>query len=364
MHQLTCVADYEKKCQSLIEKSALDYFKSGSGEEETLKRNKDAFKKLRIRPRVLINVSKVNLNVEIFGSKLEWPVGVSPTAMQKMAHPDGEVASARAAGKAGSLFILSSLSTTSLEEVAEKAPDTIKWFHSHLFKDREMTENLVIRAEKAGYKAIVFTVDQPVFGIRKTCDFKLPSHLSLANLVCIESENNNISDTSSGIANHSLEIFNASITWKDVEWFTQFTKLPVLLKGVLTREDAILALNHGVKGIIVSNHGGRQFDGVPSSIEVLPEIVEAVGKDMFVAFDSGVYQGVDAFKALALGAKLVLLGRAVLWGLGVDGQKGVEDILAIVKNELNVSMSLAGCTEVNKIGNKTVVHENYFSTCK
>lgn len=170
-----------------------------------------------------------------------------------------------------------------------------------------------------------------------------------------------MSSISVGLAQYSQELFDASLTWKDVEWFTKFTKLPVILKGILTKEDAILALNSGCKGIIVSNHGGRQLDGVPSSIEVLPEIVESVGNKMLVTFDSGVYQGVDAFKAIALGAKMVFLGRTVIWGLGVAGQRGVEDVLSIVKHELNNSMALAGCSNVDDIEKNMVVHENYFS---
>uniref|UniRef100_T1GK85 (S)-2-hydroxy-acid oxidase n=1 Tax=Megaselia scalaris TaxID=36166 RepID=T1GK85_MEGSC len=361
MAKLVCVAHYEEKCKGIISKPALDYYRVGSGEEETLKRNKEAFKKLRIRPRVLRNVENIDMSVNIFGHKLEWPVGISPSAMQKMAHPEGEVASARAAGKAGSLFILSSASTTSLEEVAEKAPDTYKWFHLYIFKDRNITENLVRRAEKAGYKALVLTVDQPVFGLRRIETFELPAHLNLANFANITKDGKDLSDTSSGLAQYTADMFDATMTWKDIEWFTKFTKLPVILKGILTKEDAILALNHGCKGIIVSNHGGRQFDGVPSSIEVLPEIVDAVGKEMLVTFDSGVYLGVDAFKALALGAKMVFLGRAVLWGLGVDGQKGVEDVLSIIRNELSVSMALAGSSKIDEIRKDMVVHENYFS---
>lgn len=207
----------------------------------------------------------------------------------------------------------------------------------------------------------MLTVDQPVFGLRRIETFELPAHLSLANFAGETSNGRDLSDASSGLAQYTEEMFDATMTWKDIEWFTKFTKLPVILKGILTKEDAILALNHGCKGIIVSNHGGRQFDGVPASIEALPEIVEVVGKEMLVTFDSGVYQGVDAFKALALGAKMVFLGRAVLWGLGVGGQQGVEDVLSIVKNELNVSMALAGCSNMKEVRKDMVVHEHYFS---
>ncbi|XP_037948816.1 peroxisomal (S)-2-hydroxy-acid oxidase GLO5 [Teleopsis dalmanni] len=363
---LVCVEDFEKKAHTVIEKFALDYYRSGAGEQFTLNLNREAFKKWRIRPRFLRDVSKMNMGCKILGENLKWPLGIAPTAMQKLAHPEGECGNARAAGSAGSVFILSTLSTTSIEEVATAAPNTCKWFQLYVYKDRSLTEQLVRRAEKAGFKALVLTIDAPIFGQRRSDvrnKFSLPSHLCLGNFEGIQSEGvrSEMYTGKSGINEYVSSQFDATLTWKDVEWLIKSTYLPVIVKGVLTREDAVLAREFGCAGIIVSNHGARQLDCVPASIEALPEVVKAVGHDMLVMLDGGIMQGNDIFTALALGAKMVFVGRPALWGLACGGQKGVEDMLSVLKNDFEITLALTGCQTLNDINKDMIVHESYYA---
>uniref|UniRef100_T1GZG7 (S)-2-hydroxy-acid oxidase n=1 Tax=Megaselia scalaris TaxID=36166 RepID=T1GZG7_MEGSC len=261
--------------------------------------------------------------------------------MQRMAHPEGEVANAKACGKMGSIFMLSTLATSSLQELEAQAPETVKWFQLYIYKDRSLTETLVRTAEKCGFKAIVLTIDAPVFGIRRKDvrnKFSLPPGLKLANFEGIQAKGVK-SSGASGINEYVASQFDDTLTWDDVKWLVNFTTLPVVAKGVLTKEDAILALHNGCKGVIVSNHGARQVDGVPATIEVLPEIVKAVGNQMVVMLDGGVSQGVNVFRALALGAKYVFMGRPAIWGLAVNGQTGVEHVLEIVRSELENTLN-------------------------
>ncbi|KAM8712076.1 hypothetical protein ACLKA7_012578 [Drosophila subpalustris] len=360
---LVCVDDFERQADSKLEKTAKDYYKSGAGEQFTLNLNREAFKRLRLRPRYLRDVSKLDISCQIFGQQLKWPVGIAPTAMQKMAHPDGEIGNARAAGKAGSIFILSTLSTTSLEDLSAAAPDTLKWFQLYIYKDRSLTEKIVRRAEKANFKALVLTVDAPIFGHRRADvrnKFSLPSHLSLANFQG-EQANGVVTEGGSGINEYVANQFDASINWKDINWLKQLTHLPIILKGILTAEDAILAREFGCAGVIVSNHGARQIDTVPASIEALPEVAKAVGNDLVVMLDGGITQGNDIFKALALGAKTVFIGRPAVYGLAYNGQQGVEQLLDILKKDFEISMALTGCPKLSDIQSSMVVHESTYS---
>ncbi|KAL5292474.1 HAO1.2 family protein [Megaselia abdita] len=268
--------------------------------------------------------------------------------MHRLAHLDGEVASALAAGAQGSIFVLSSFSTASIEEVAEQAPDTIKWFQMYIYKNRSINMDFMKRAEKAGYKAIVITVDAPVHGktYLKYPDFDLPPNLSLSNFV--------------GITDRPSQTVSSSFTIEDLKWILSSTSLPVIAKGVLTKEGAKIVRDAGCTGVIVSNHGGRQLDGTPSSIESLPEVVRAVGKDITVMFDSGIRGGDDVFKAIALGAKYVFIGRPVFYGLAVEGQKGVEGVLDTLKQELENVMALSGCASLSDVKRDRVVHWKYY----
>ncbi|XP_055317179.1 uncharacterized protein LOC129576311 isoform X2 [Sitodiplosis mosellana] len=360
---LVCVSDYEKKAAEILPKSPWDYYRSGSGDQITLKLNESAFNRLRIRPRVLIDVSRRDTRCNVLGFDLDCPVAIAPTAMQKMAHAEGELATAK--GTINTIYTMSTLSTSSIEEVGEAAPDTNKFYQLYIYKDRELTKNLVRRAEKAGFKALVLTVDAPVFGPRR-CDirnkFELPQHLRLANFtdekLIVQSAGG------SGINEYVASQFDPTLNWNDVEWLVRFTKLPVILKGIITHEDARLALQTGCKGIIVSNHGARQLDTVPATIEALPEIVKAIGSQMTVMVDGGIRTGTDIFKALALGAKAVFVGRPVLYGLAVDGQNGVESVLKILQNELDSAMALAGVNKITEINDKFIAHESTFCLSK
>lgn len=300
----------------------------------------------------------------ILGSKLKWPLGISPWANQRLAHPDGESGTARACELAGSIFILSTGSNTPMEEVAENAPNTEKWFNLYIYKDRALTESLVRRAEKSNYKAIVLTIDCQIAGQRRADirnNFSLPPHLGFANFngkkECIVKSSGN----GSGLSEYFSNLFDPSITWKDVEWLVKMTNLPIVVKGVLTAEDAILAKEFGCKGIIVSNHGARQLDSSPATISVLPEIVRAVGNDLVVMMDGGIRDGNDIFKALALGAQMVFIGRAAVWGLACNGQSGVEEVLSILKKDLEIAMKLSGCVDLKSIQSTMVAHESSYA---
>nr|CAD7456401.1 unnamed protein product [Timema tahoe] len=309
--------------------------------------------RLRIRPRVMVDVSRRDCSVTVLGTKVLFPAGISPTSMQRIAHPDGECATAQAAGAMGTIFILSTLSTSSIEEVAAAAPNTIKWFQLYIYKDRSVTQSLVERAERSGYKALVLTVDSAVFGMRRPDlknAFSLPSHLRCVFVLIVLANfnsNMNFSSGSSGLKEYVNSLYDQAVTWGDITWLKSITKLPIILKGILTAEDAVIGADLGAAAILVSNHGGRQLDGVPATflcfqIEALPEIVRAVEGRVEVYLDGGVTGGTDVFKALALGARMVFMGRPPLWGLVHSGQEGVKKVLDIVKWEFDTTLALTG----------------------
>ncbi|XP_039295577.1 hydroxyacid oxidase 1 isoform X2 [Nilaparvata lugens] len=361
---LCCIDDFEEHAKKVLPKNALDYYRSGAASQLTLQLNIEAFQRLRIRPRVMRDVSNRSLSTSVLGHQVSLPVGVAPTAMQRMAHAQGELANARAAGKCGTIYVMSTLATSSLEEVAEAAPDTIRWFQLYIYKNRKLTAELVRRAERTGWKALVLTVDAPVFGVRYADarnKFKLPPHLRLANFEGMLADKITSAKKISGLNEYVNDLFDDTINWKDVSWLKSITKLPLVLKGVLTPEDALIAADLGIEAIVVSNHGARQLDTVPASIEVLPSIVSAVGGRMEVYLDGGIRQGTDVFKALALGAKMVFMGRPALWGLAHSGQKGVERVIDILRNEFDTALALTGCTSVKDIRKEMVVHESEYS---
>lgn len=365
--RLVCVRDFEEYACQRLDRNALDYYKSGAGHEQTLRDNKEAFTRWRIRPRMLRDVSRRDLSTTVLGEKITFPVGVAPTAMQRMAHPDGEEATARASASVGTVMILSTLSTTSLEDVAQAAPEGLRWFQLYVYKDRPVTEQLVRRAEKCGYKAIVLTVDAPTFGIRLADvrnKFLLPPHLRLANFFPEDGKSYGArsSKGGSGINEYVASMFDATITWKDLAWLKSITNLPIVVKGVLTGEDAKLALEHGASAILVSNHGARQLDGVPATIDVLSEIVNAVNGCCEVYLDGGVSTGTDVFKALALGARAVFVGRPNLWGLVCKGEEGSRSVLKILQNEFDTAMTLSGCAAIRDIESSMLINQSNY--CK
>ncbi|XP_043275920.1 hydroxyacid oxidase 1 isoform X2 [Venturia canescens] len=364
MEKMLTVDDYKQRAMELLPPLARDYYRSGAGDELSLQWNQMAFQKLRIRPKVLRNVSHRDLSTMVMGEKVSMPLGVSPTAMQRMAHPDGECANARAAQAAGTIFTLSTISTSSIEEVAAAAPKAVKWFQLYILRDRNLTLELIRRAEKSDYRALVVTVDAPIFGTRRSDvrnKFSLPGHLKLANFIGPLSNKIHSAENGSGLQAYVTDSFDDSLSWDDISWLKTVTKLPVIVKGILTAEDALLSIKYGANGIVVSNHGARQIDGTAATIEVLPEIVRAVGNKVEIYLDGGVTQGTDVLKALALGAKMVFIGRPMIWGLACGGEKGAKDILEIFRSEIDQTFALTGCRTVSEVTRDLVVHESFYS---
>ncbi|XP_045472727.1 hydroxyacid oxidase 1-like [Harmonia axyridis] len=358
MDTLVCIDDYEKYAQSFLPKKSFDFYKSGAGRETTLKDNQLAFSRYKLRPRILRDVSQRDMSTTILGEQISMPIGIAPTSLQKMAHPDGELASAKAAEALGTIFILSTASNSTIEEVAEAAPECAKWFQLYVFNDRNLTKNLIQRAEKAGFKALVVTVDLPVMGIRladKRNKFTLPQNLEYANFREISQILKN-KNSKVDLAAFINGLSDASLQWEDINWLRSITKLPIILKGIMTVEDAVLAAKANVDGIIVSNHGARQLDGTLATIDVLQEITEAVGQKIEVYLDSGIRDGTDVFKALALGAKMVFVGRPILWGLAAGGENGVKNVLGILRREFDTAIALCGCCSISDINSNMIVH--------
>jgi len=358
------ISDFEFLAGEKLHKSVFDYYSGGANDEITLKENCEAFKRIFLKYRILVDVSKRDLSTEVLGQKISMPVIVAPTAFHKIAHPDGESATAKASGNAGTIMILSTLSNTSIEDVVKASTGSV-WFQLYVFRDREITKELIRKAEAAGVKAIVLTVDTPLLGQREKDmrnKFDLPNGLEIANLAFV-SKTNLIVNNDSGLAGYVKENLDPSLSWKDIDWLRSVTSLPVILKGIACKEDALIAVDHNVDGIVVSNHGGRQLDTCCAAIDVLPEISDAVKGNTEIFMDGGIRRGTDILKAVALGAKAVLTGRPVLWGLTYNGCNGVTDVLNIFKKEFDLAMALCGCTNVNSIS-KELIAQNQTSSQK
>lgn len=337
--------EYEDLAFERLEPTALDYYRSGSGDEVTLRANRAAFERIRLRPRVLVDVSACSLETTALGTPISMPIMVAPTAYHCLACAEGERDTARAAGAVGTLMAASTLATRTLEEIAEAASGPL-WFQLYVYKERRVSEALVRRAEAAGYGALALTVDTPRLGRRERDvrnGFGLPDHLHTANFAdpSMREVLPHIPGAS-GLEAVAGRLLDQSLTWDALSWLRSITSLPIVVKGILTAEDAQLAVEHGAAGVIVSNHGGRQLDGVLASVEALPEVVDAVQGRCEVYLDGGVRRGTDVLKALALGARGVFLGRPILWGLAVDGASGVERVLRLLRDELELAMTLAG----------------------
>jgi 4-hydroxymandelate oxidase len=347
------VQDFEDVARDRMPRMGFDYYAGGAGDEWTLAENRRAFDRWVIRPRVLVDVTSVDLRTTVLQGEWPFPIGLAPTALQRLADPDGELATARAAASLGALMVLSTIASSSMEEVAAASGEGPRWFQLYVHRDRGLTADLVERARIAGYAAVVLTVDAPVLGRRHRDErnrFSLPDGVTLANL-----EGSRLPDGSgSGLFAYFASELDSSLTWKDVEWVRGLSPLPVLIKGVLTSEDALLAVEAGAAGVVVSNHGGRQLDGVPASLDALPEVVEAVGGRAEVLMDGGVRRGADVLKALALGARAVLVGRPYLWGLAAGGESGVRAVLELLRDELALAMRLAGRATVGDVERSAV----------
>ncbi|GAA4473174.1 alpha-hydroxy acid oxidase [Phytohabitans houttuyneae] len=341
MDALLTVAEYEVAARDRLPAGIWDYISGGSGQERTLAANREAFGRLALRPRVLVDVSRPDLSTTLLGAPLRVPIGVAPVAYHQLAHPDGEVATARAAP----FLVVSVFASRTLEEIAAAADGPL-WLQLYWFRRREVVTRLVRRAEAAGYRALVLTLDTPRVG-RRLRDvrrgFAIPAGIVAANVETAVMARTHVAvDGESALARHSREQFDPSLGPADLAWLCGQTELPVLVKGVLTAEDAELALAHGAAGVVVSNHGGRQLDGAVASVDALAEVAAAVGGRGPVLLDGGVRTGTDVLRALALGASAVLVGRPALWGLAVDGESGARAVLDILAAELEEAMVLAG----------------------
>ena len=354
------VAEYEPLAKASMELSAWDYFRSGAEDEVSLRANRTAFERIHLRPRMLVDVSATDTRTTVLGIPVRMPILVGPTAYQGLAHAEGECATARGAGEAGTVMTASTMSNRTLEEIAAAATGPL-WFQLYVYRERKVSEWLVRRAEAAGYRALVLTVDVPRLG-RREADirngFGLPPHLSVANFAGTAMADQPALDSGvSGLAMYAHDMFDTSLTWEALDWLRSVTSLPVVVKGVLTGEDAALAVEHGAAAIIVSNHGGRQLDGAVAGIEALPEVVETVRgrrERCEVYVDGGIRRGTDVLKALALGARAVLVGRPVLWGLAASGSNGVRHVLDILHTELELAMALAGRPTLDTIDRSLV----------
>jgi isopentenyl diphosphate isomerase/L-lactate dehydrogenase-like FMN-dependent dehydrogenase len=338
------VWDYERLAAERLEAGAHGYYAGGAGDERTLRENVEAFTRWQLRPRVLVDVAGCTTRTTVLGHELALPLIVAPVAFQRVAHPDGEVAMAQAARDVGTVMCLSTMSTSPPEDVA--ATGVQRWFQLYVFRDREATRELIARVAAAGFTALALTVDTPVLG-RRERDHR--TGFTLPDGIRVESLGGGGYTPASAFA-----LVSPSVSWRDVEWLASESGLPVLVKGVLTAEDGALACEHGAAGIVVSNHGGRQLDGVSATIDALPEVVEAVAGRVDVLVDGGIRRGSDVVTALALGAKAVLAGRAPLWGLVAGGAAGARAVLELLQAEILLALQLVGCSSPGEVAEDRV----------
>jgi 4-hydroxymandelate oxidase len=340
------LGDLEALARQILSPSAFAYYSGGAGDEVTLKDNVAAFRRRKFRPRIMVDVSSIDTSTSFLGTPVPFPVGLAPTSQHRFAHPDAEVATARAAMEAGVLMCLSTIANRSLEDVAAvgEAP---RWFQLYIHKDRGVSKAMVERAVASGYGAIVITADLPYPGHRER-ELRHPvvfgdDEVVFGNFAGLDTE---------GVTLLQLldDVVNSNVTWADLEWVRGATELPVLVKGVMTGEDAALAIEHGASGVVVSNHGGRQLDRVPASIDVLEEVVAAVDGRGEVFLDGGVRRGTDVALALALGARGVFIGRPYLYGLAVAGEAGISRALELIRAEFENAMGLLGVAKVEELG--------------
>ena len=337
--------EYEARARERMDVAAYDYIAGAACDECTLAENRRAFDRLWLRPRMLVDVSRIEMGTSVLGMPISQPILLAPTALNRLAHPEGELAAARAAGAAGTIMVASTVATFTLEEISAVATGPL-FFQLYICKDRGITRELVDRATDARYRALVLTVDLPYLGRRERDvrrAFTIPSGMSIRNFEVADrtlAAAHTLRDAT--FDEHARYLFDPAVTWDIISWLRSITSLPILVKGVLTPADAHLAIQQGVEGIIVSNHGGRQLDGVEPTIAALPRVAEAVDDRVELLVDGGIRRGTDVLKALALGARAVLIGRAYLYGLAVGGEAGVRHVLELLRAELELAMALSG----------------------
>ena len=350
------VHEYQAAAQAVLSPMVYDFVAGGSGDEETLRANREAFRRWRLLPRVLAGPGEVSLATTVLGQPMAMPIMVAPMGIHAQCHTDGELATARAARAAGAIYTLSTASNYPMEQVApEMGP---WWFQLYVFKDRGVTRDLVARAEAAGASAIVVTVDVPKLGRREADErnrYALAPGLAMANLEATMHRLVPAGEQGSGMAQYVGSLWDESLGWHDLDWLASITSLPIVPKGILHPEDALAAVEHGAEAIIVSNHGGRQLDSAIASLDALPGVVEAVGDRAEVLIDGGIRRGTDVLKALALGARATLIGRPVLWGLAVSGEAGASHVLNLLRAELELDLRLCGLKSVESVPRSLLV---------
>ena len=344
------VWDYERLAEEKLDAGSFGYFAGGAGDEHAVRGNLAAFDRWRLRPRVLVDVGDVTTAATVLGTELSMPIITAPVAYQRMAHPDGEVAVARAAASAGTITCLSSFATSSPADVGA-ASDGVKWFQLYWHSDPGVTKSMLDQAKESGFSAVALTVDLPVLGKRER-DHR--TGFALKPEYRMEVYAPALGDLGVITPAVAADLVTASLTWRDLEWLHDAAGMPVIAKGILTAEDAILAAEHGCAAVVVSNHGGRQLDRAVASLDALPEVVEAVGDRVEVLMDGGIRRGTDVAIALALGARAVLVGRAVTWGLAVGGETGARHVLELLRDELLLALALLGCASPDAVGRSHV----------
>ncbi|MGQ0650167.1 MAG: alpha-hydroxy acid oxidase [Gemmatimonadaceae bacterium] len=344
--------DYEKAASEVTEPNAWGYQTGGANDEVTVRENRRAWEEVAVRYRTMVDVRQRSLKTTVLGTGVSMPILVAPTAMQKLAHADGECGMARAAAEADTLMVVSTTATTGLTEVM-RATSAPKWFQVYIYQDRDFTRALVGRAVEAGYSALVLTVDAPMLGRRERDirnGFSLPPGMHIANAhgVGMDTVPSATADAS-GLMQHFRGLHDPSLTPKDITWLRDLSGLPIVVKGIVRGDDAIRAVEHGAAGIVVSNHGGRQLDTAVATARALPEVAAAVGGRAELYVDGGIRRGTDVLKAIALGARAVMIGRPPVWGLAVGGSAGARQVLELLRDELDLAMALAGCRSIDEI---------------
>lgn len=340
---IVSLSEFEELAQTCMPAMALNYVSGGAADELTLRANCEEWKRIRLKPRVLVDVSRVDVSTIVLGQRMEPPILLAPTAFHRLCHDEGEKATVAGANHAGASLVLSTYATESVEAIAAAATQPL-WFQLYAQRDRELNRALLQRAEQAGCKAVCITVDTPVLGARNResrSQFQVPADFKLPNLAF----------DSAAISQriHHQDPLSPTLTWKDVEWLRSLATVPLVLKGIVNPDDAARAAKAGVAGIIVSNHGGRNLDTLPSTAEALPRIVEKVQGKIAILVDGGIRRGTDVLKALALGADAVLIGRPYLYGLAAAGADGVARVLEILKTELKLAMALTGRLSIREL---------------
>lgn len=339
--------EYEALAKERLPQAEYDFIAGGATDEITLKRTRAVFDAIMLRPRMLVDISQRDLSTTVLGQRIAFPIMLDPAGHHGRAHPDAELATAKAAGAMGTVMILSSGSSRTLEEVAKAATGPI-WFQQYLYKDRGLTKHMAERAQAAGYSALCLTLDSTVRAKRERNirnRYSNPPSPNYAGLEVREMSWSLSSDAPRG----ANELIDRSATWPYLDWLADNTPLPLVVKGIMTGEDGRLCIEHGVRGVIVSNHGARQLDTTFASVEVLPEVVEAVDGRAEVYLDGGIRRGTDVLKALALGARAVLIGRPLFWGLAVNGADGLRAVLEMLRDELDIAMGMCGRPTVQSI---------------